>query len=898
MQTRSGRVNPRFLDPENIVEELEQAAEDRLANKIAGNFRIFYSMTYFIEATREAPLSTRKTRYGKLLGKRDSLEEALQQADEQSSQSSDTLSGVWGVQASQLKLDTQNSQTQESQTQLSQLSQYELMERAAEGSLSQQIVAGDNSQASKSSSQGSSQYKTPTNSQKSTQYRTPEGSPQNSPGPTQYMTPEIPMPEILSPKTPSVSSQAAHETPPLPGKKTKRTLFVDGNKEEDLESPDVIVASRTESTTQAVTTKDSSTQDSGETLVETNKLESRDMEAQTTASLVNEPTQISTQDLEKLLTHTQLDFDTQESQDSDYATPPSSPTRNTQITSSQRTFDESLDDDYFQKLRSPRSDMGESTDNFHEIRRAGGVEVIKEDVKFIADVSSARAANMQMFIERSKTCTENEDHIRYQIIRNLFSTEHEELREIASWEPVIPELEDDEPSKSKKAPLKVSRAVLPPPSPKKKAKKSSPKKRSGQSQSQQMGQAVENWSQEVQPGNIEESQSSQARPNVTENTQRWLESQQDQPVQDPSQQPAINQRPRRPRVSEFLFPSSKSPSKNKRKRSKSPDKSEENTSKRAALNQATVLKPSEDIAVHRRPGRDALSDITDLSSAFDNDSPIRVRQVKTKQPKRAPVSLERNEKSHEPKRASLRNEKDQPTCSKYFLPESTQMREISAMLSESESENDSSDEEKRRAPTSLPRERRKEAEKLPKMTKLKSPTKSRAISKQRKKSKSRNEVLKQDIVVRKPLRSLNSSVDTRDPREVLEEVSISIKDVRNCQGKIGLTFDTEKPSHIYVKEVKPGSPADVNGFKPGDIIVSFNRTRCSYKSRVTLSVFLCLFTESEEADFDFVVVRDLPDTFSAGEASDADTSEVSDISDLAELSNLNSKDSGNDLNIS
>ena len=147
------------------------------------------------------------------------------------------------------------------------------------------------------------------------------------------------------------------------------------------------------------------------------------------------------------------------------------------------------------------------------------------------------------------------------------------------------------------------------------------------------------------------------------------------------------------------------------------------------------------------------------------------------------------------------------------------------------------------------------------------------------------------------MRSLNSSVDTRDPREVFEEVAITIKDVRNCEGKIGLTFDTDQPTGIYVKEVLPGSPADVNGFKPGDVIVSFNRTRCSYQSRVTLSVFLALFTESEEADFDFVVVRDLPDTFSAGEASDPDTSEVSDISDMTELPQVHSDDSGNDLKI-
>jgi len=66
---------------------------------------------------------------------------------------------------------------------------------------------------------------------------------------------------------------------------------------------------------------------------------------------------------------------------------------------------------------------------------------------------------------------------------------------------------------------------------------------------------------------------------------------------------------------------------------------------------------------------------------------------------------------------------------------------------------------------------------------------------------------------------------------------------------------------------------------------------------VTLPVFLCFIIESEETDFDFIVVRDLPDTFSAGEPSDADTSEVSDISDMEQMSNVISEDSGNDLKI-
>ena len=37
MQTRSSRVNPRFLEEPKSVEELERAAEQRLAKNLAGN---------------------------------------------------------------------------------------------------------------------------------------------------------------------------------------------------------------------------------------------------------------------------------------------------------------------------------------------------------------------------------------------------------------------------------------------------------------------------------------------------------------------------------------------------------------------------------------------------------------------------------------------------------------------------------------------------------------------------------------------------------------------------------------------------------------------------------------------------------------------------------------------
>ncbi|CBY24699.1 unnamed protein product [Oikopleura dioica] len=677
-----------------------------------------------------------------------------------------------------------------------------------EGSdISEQIISpmqtrSEDSHASKSSSDDSSLYKTPQNSPQSAQYRTAEE-----------------------------------------------------NNAENTESPSIIVASHLEDINEAVTTKDSSTQDSGETLAQRNKPDSQDMAIQTSASQAdNKSSKMLTEDSidleEEVPSHIQLVFEKQGSEDSDYSTPPSSPERNAEIDETQVP-----DDDYFQNLRSPRSDEDESIDHRSEHTEADFIEdinnelqfdVIEEDESFLAAVSSARAANMQMFIDRSKTCTKIEDKLRYQVIKNLFSTDNEELQQMATWKPVIPELEDDE-TEERKAPPK--RTELPPPSPKKKKNNSSQASAeiSSQSQNQQMSEAEENWSQEVHSGISEESQSSRARPFIPEDAflERILK-------EDPSQKSATNLKQR---ISDFLFPSKRSPPKNKRKRSKSSDKSENNTSKRAAV-KTSVLNPSADITVPRRPGRDALSDITDLSSAFDNDSPIRVRKLKAKQTR-------------------LEKRSDQPTCSKYFQAA------------------DNSSDEEQRAPISLRRKKQKDSAKLPKMTKLKSATKSRAISKLRIESSSRKKAGKQDTVVRKSLRSINSSLETRDPREVFEEVAITIKDVKNIEGKIGLTFDTEKSSLISVKEVVAGSPADISGFKAGDIIVSFNRTRCSYKSRVTLSVFLCLFTESEETDFDFVVVRDLPDTFSAGEASDADTSEISDISDMKHISNVISQDADN-----
>ena len=48
MQTRSSRVNPRFVKNEQqqkTIEELEKAAEDRLSNNLAGILLIFYSIT-------------------------------------------------------------------------------------------------------------------------------------------------------------------------------------------------------------------------------------------------------------------------------------------------------------------------------------------------------------------------------------------------------------------------------------------------------------------------------------------------------------------------------------------------------------------------------------------------------------------------------------------------------------------------------------------------------------------------------------------------------------------------------------------------------------------------------------------------------------------------------------
>jgi len=79
---------------------------------------------------------------------------------------------------------------------------------------------------------------------------------------------------------------------------------------------------------------------------------------------------------------------------------------------------------------------------------------------------------------------------------------------------------------------------------------------------------------EIPLPSIEESQSFQAKPILPEDAALGNETQEDRPVQDTFQQPATNQRRR---VSEFLFPPARNPS--KRKRSKSPDKSSEKKNK-------------------------------------------------------------------------------------------------------------------------------------------------------------------------------------------------------------------------------------------------------------------------------------------------------------------------------
>jgi len=49
------------------------------------------------------------------------------------------------------------------------------------------------------------------------------------------------------------------------------------------------------------------------------------------------------------------------------------------------------------------------------------------------------SAIKSMIIEKAKSCTTNEERLRFQMIKDLFSDD-EDLQQIPSWLPEIPEL--------------------------------------------------------------------------------------------------------------------------------------------------------------------------------------------------------------------------------------------------------------------------------------------------------------------------------------------------------------------------------------------------------------------------------------------------------------------------
>ncbi|CAG5108739.1 Oidioi.mRNA.OKI2018_I69.chr1.g3931.t1.cds [Oikopleura dioica] len=142
----------------------------------------------------------------------------------------------------------------------------------------------------------------------------------------------------------------------------------------------------------------------------------------------------------------------------------------------------------------------------------------------------------------------------------------------------------------------------------------------------------------------------------------------------------------------------------------------ENITPKKSASKPTTLTPAVDNTNVRRPGRDALSEISDLSSAFDNDSPIRgVGKMKQSQ-----------KKATKEKSAKLRH--DEPTCSKNLTPPAMPPdADLSSFL-------DSSEDEEVPRPQSRPRRsNRSPTASMPKLTKSRSPEKSPSPSKSKKK---------------------------------------------------------------------------------------------------------------------------------------------------------------------
>ncbi|CAG5111152.1 Oidioi.mRNA.OKI2018_I69.chr2.g5486.t1.cds [Oikopleura dioica] len=202
----------------------------------------------------------------------------------------------------------------------------------------------------------------------------------SSQGSSVYETPEKSLP-----KTPSKADQSAPATPPQPSRKLRRSLFNENQEEEPMDSPEIIMASSGDTTVRSKKVEDSWSQVSGETLRETEGRKRRTHDAlnlcagksQEERKKKSQEGINQTQRVGDLLNHTALALDSQQStqatqarQESTsatqlqpqeesqgtnekYFTPPTSPTLE-KASATQKTFDEDLDDDYFAKLKSPK----------------------------------------------------------------------------------------------------------------------------------------------------------------------------------------------------------------------------------------------------------------------------------------------------------------------------------------------------------------------------------------------------------------------------------------------------------------------------------------------------------------------------------------------------------------
>ncbi|CAG5111162.1 Oidioi.mRNA.OKI2018_I69.chr2.g5496.t1.cds [Oikopleura dioica] len=786
------------------------------------------------------------------------------------------------------------------ETQPSQLSRYEMMERAAEFSqrTSQEELLNDDVPSDPEISLSVSgelfdDELQPMDTAQISQQDEEEAN--SSQGSSVYKTPEK-----SRPKSPSNTDQSAPASPPQPPRKLRRRLFNE-NQEESMDTPEIFMASSGDTTgrSKKVEMKDFWSQTSGETLRET---EGRKRRTHDALNLCAEESQEErkkksqeginqTQRVGDLLNHTALALDSQQStqatqnrQESTsaiqlqpqeesqgtnekYFTPPTSPTLE-QASATQKTFDEDLDDDYFAKLKSPTRNA--EIDQAKQQKRVNRKmprsrakptrDEVKESVakacrKLQAGGISGRLELARAFISRRNRARDSSDPL------------NRELENATSWEPKVPNVDFSKPvpgssSRFKKLlPVAEKPAKENPGPSKSKASKSQSHERS---QPREEQESANNWSQQA----------------------LFDESAEDRQALSPEHDQFPPAPIDREDVREFMFPTSnkrklQTPEKDAQGEASTKDHAakrskheKENITPKKSASKPTILKPAVDNTIPRRPGRDALSEISDLSSAFDNDSPIRgVGKMKQSE-----------KKAMKEKSAKLRH--DEPTCSKNLTPPAMPPdADLSSFLNSSEDEevrrpqsrprrrnrsptasmsflNSSEDEEVRR-PQSPPRRRnRSPTASMSKLTKLRSPEKSPSPSKSKKKPISMKKKHPKIIpsAARKPPRSITSSVETRDTREEYDEKTIFIKDVKNIKGRIGFRLSENSEAGIHISEVVPGSLADKAGLRAGDILICFN-----------------VIAELETEDFKFTVIRDVSDQYS--EEEDVDTSGVSDISD-------------------